>query len=45
VHGWLPPFGATRAERARSWFILLLVTAIAWVPGAVTLAMLLSGNA
>jgi hypothetical protein len=41
----LPPFGETRAERLRSWFIFLLVTGIAWVPGGVTLAMLLSGNA
>ena len=42
---WIPPAGPGRLGPQRRWLILALVVAIPWVPGAVTLAMLLSGNA
>jgi hypothetical protein len=42
---WLPQAGDRRWAREQRWLIFILVVAIPWVPGAVTLAMLLTGNA
>ena len=42
---WVPAAGPGRWAREQRWLILALVVLIPWVPGAVTLAMLLSGNA
>jgi hypothetical protein len=42
---WIPQAGPGGAAQARRWLILALVVAVPWVPGAVALAMLLSGNA
>lgn len=42
---WIPEAAPGPCARQRRWLILALVVAIPWVPGAVTLAMLVSGNA
>jgi hypothetical protein len=42
---WLPQPAPGRGAAARRWLILALVVAVPWVPGAVALAMLLTGNA
>ena len=42
---WLPQPARGRGARQQRRLILALVVLIPWVPGAVTLAMLISGNA
>lgn len=37
--------GSATVSRPKRWFIVVIVVAVAWVPGFVALAMLLSGNA
>jgi hypothetical protein len=45
IGGWIPPAGTGRHARVRKAVVLFFVVAVPWLPGGVTLAMLLSGNA
>ncbi|MGH2609970.1 MAG: hypothetical protein ACRDHF_12900 [Tepidiformaceae bacterium] len=42
---WIADAGPERWAREKRWLILALVVAVPWVPGAVAVAMLLTGNA
>ena len=42
---WIPSAGPGRRSRLKRIAVLLIVTAVAWVPGGITLAMLLTGEA
>ena len=40
-----PPKNPQPAGPRLRWFIIAIIVAVAWVPGGVALAMLLTGNA
>jgi hypothetical protein len=42
---WVPAAGPGRRARLRRAIVLFFVVAVPWIPGGVTLAMLLTGNA
>jgi hypothetical protein len=42
---WIPPAGPGRWARQKRAIVLFFVVVVPWVPGAVTFAMLVSGNA
>jgi hypothetical protein len=43
--GWIPSVGSGRRSRLKRIAVLLIVTAVPWIPGAITFSMLVSGQA
>jgi hypothetical protein len=43
--GWIPEAAPGRFAEMRRWLIVAIVVAVAYVPGAVAIAMLLTGEA